>query len=505
MLYEKPECKNGTPKFTFRELIQLKLQDLLYGVNLTETTADLTAEISDVTCYSEAVKPGGMFICICGTRSDGHDFIDRAVYNRASVIVVQDGCLSNAAREFLHDAESVSYVSVKNTREAEAHIYNNKFGNPVRRLRLIAVTGTNGKTTTSYMLHSILTEAGYKTSLIGTTTGTLTTPDPDVLYCKLRDMADEGTVYAVLEASSHALFFDKLAPCIFDAGIFTNLTPEHLDFHGTMENYYAAKSKLFEQCRIGIFNYDSEYGQKMYLSAPCDKYYYSAGNDTADFTAKAEVNRGTDGIGYCLLAKNLMFRIFSPIPGKFTVYNTLAAASASLVLGIDPHVIRTAIGRMNGVPGRIQRVPTKRDDIAVFIDYAHTPDALENVLRAVRNFMKTGQHLTVLFGCGGDRDRSKRPVMGSIASRLADFVIITSDNSRSEPPLQIIGEIIKGIDRERPHIVIESRREAIIYAVKNAQPGEVLLLCGKGHEDYEINAQGRFPFNEADIVTEASI
>lgn len=482
----------------------MKLHELLFGVDITETTADLAAEISDVACYSEAVKPGGMFICICGTRSDGHNFIDRAVYNRASVIVVQDGCLSDAAREFLRESGSVSYVSVKNTREAEAYIYNNKFGNPVRRLRLIAVTGTNGKTTTTYMLRSILTEAGFKTGLIGTTTGTLTTPDPEVLYCRLRDMADEGMAYVVMEASSHALVFDKLAPCIFEVGIFTNLTPEHLDFHGTMDNYYAAKLKLFEQCRIGFFNYDSEYGRKMYFSAPCDKYFYSVGSDTADFTAKAEINRGTGGIGYCLLAKNLMFRISSPIPGEFTVYNTLAAASASLILGIDPRIIRTAISRMNGVPGRIQRVPTKRDDIAVFIDYAHTPDALENVLHAVRNFMTTEQHLTLLFGCGGDRDRSKRPVMGAIASRLADFVIITSDNSRTEPPLQIIGEIIKGIDRERPHIVIESRREAIIYAVKNAKPGEVLLLCGKGHEDYEINASGRVPFSEADIITEAS-
>lgn len=479
------------------------LSELLSGVHITETTADERLEISDVTCYSEAVKPGGMFICICGTRSDGHDYIDRAVYNRASVIVVQDGCLSDTTHEFLSGSGSVSYVSVKNTREAQAYIYNNKFGSPSRRLRLIAVTGTNGKTTTSYMLHAILTEAGYKTGLIGTTTGALTTPDPDVLYCRLRDMADEGIDYVVMEASSHALAFDKLAPCIFDTGIFTNLTPEHLDFHITMENYYAAKSKLFEQCRVGLFNYDSEYGKKMYFSAPCDKYFYSVGSDTADFTARAAVNRGTEGIGYCLLTGDLMFRVSSPIPGEFSVYNTLAAASTAIVLGIDPRVIRAAIAKMTGVPGRIQRVYAKRDDISVFIDYAHTPDALENVLRAVRNFMTPEQRLTLLFGCGGDRDPSKRPVMGAIASRFADFVIVTSDNSRSEPPLRIIGEIVKGMDRERPHTVIESRREAITYAVVNARPGDVLLLCGKGHEDYEINASGRIPFSEARIVAEA--
>lgn len=481
----------------------MKLHELLAGVNITESTADPASEISDIACYSEAVKPDGMFICIRGTRSDGHDFIDRAVYNRASVIVVQDGYLSGETREFLRESGSVSYISVKNTREAEAQIYSNKFGNPARRLRLIAVTGTNGKTTTAYMLRAIFTEAGYKTGLIGTTTGLLTTPDPDVLYCQLRDMADDGVTYVAMEASSHALALDKLAPCIFEAGIFTNLTPEHLDFHGTMDNYYIAKAKLFEQCRTGFFNYDSEYGRKMYFSAPCDKYFYSVGSDTADFTARAEVNRGTDGVGYCLLTKNLMFRVSSPIPGEFTVYNTLAAASAALTLGIDPRIIRTAIGKMTGVPGRMQPIMSKRDDIAVFIDFAHTPDALENVLHAVRNFMTAEQHLTLLFGCGGDRDRSKRPVMGAIASRLADFVIVTSDNSRSEPPLQIIGEILKGVDRERSHIVIESRREAIIYAVKNAHAGDVVLLCGKGHEDYEINAAGRFPFSETEIVAGA--
>ena len=470
----------------------MKLSDLLAGVEVIETDlSDFDADIPAVSHDSEGCTPGGMFICISGLHYDGNDYIGRAVFNGARYIV---------SEKHLGLLDCLHGIRVPSARAAMARIYSNFYGNPASRLRMIGVTGTNGKTTTTYMLQAILNEAGHKTGLIGTVSGSMTTPDPDLLYRTLSEMAGDGMEFAVMEASSHALALDKLCPIHYEAAIFTNLTPEHLDFHGTMDRYLAAKAKLFSMCDAGFFNYDDEYGQQLYFDAPCRRYFYSAESDCADFVAKNIVSRGTEGIEYQLLARDIIFRITAALPGRFNVSNTLAAASCAYTLGVDTRCIRSALSKMRGVPGRIERVPVGGDEYTVFIDYAHTPDALENVLRTVRRFMTREQRLVLLFGCGGDRDRTKRPVMGAIASRLADFTIVTSDNSRSEKPGDIIAQILRGMDRERPYTVIENRRDAIEYAVMTARRGDVILLAGKGHEDYEIDAAGRHPFSEREIV-----
>lgn len=481
----------------------MKLRELTAELEIRDTSVqDFDCAIREVTHQSEAVEEGDLFICVRGMQHDGHQYIDRAVFRGARVVVLEEGVPEPSAMEFLRSARNVDYMVVANTRDAMARLYSARWGHPARRMHMTAVTGTNGKTTTVYMLDAILREAGLRSAMIGTITDAMTTPDPDVLYRHLAQLADAGTEYVTMEASSHALALDKLSPIAFEQGIFTNLTPEHLDFHGTMENYCAAKAKLFTQCRCGLFNYDSEYGRRLYFGADCEKRFYSVQSSAADFSAQGVVNRGIDGVLYHVMTDGGMFRVCSPMPGEFTVYNSLAAVSSALLRGIDSHTIRGAISRMQGVPGRLQRVPAG-ERIAVFIDYAHTPDALENVLRGVRRFMKSTQRLVVLFGCGGNRDRSKRPVMASIACRLADFVVVTSDNCRCEEPGAIIAEILTGMRPDKPQKVIEDRREAILWTIRNAREGDVILLAGKGHENYEIRADGKHPFSEADIVAEA--
>lgn len=476
------------------------LRELLEGCDIVYTNAEPSLETAGVRCDSRLTRRGDAFICLRGTHSDGHDYAPAAIAAGASLIVAEDG-FERGELAGLCERSGAKLVIVKSTRRAAAFMFSHLSGDPSSRLRLIAVTGTNGKTTVTYMLRAIFSAAGKNVSIIGTTTGFMTTPDPEQLYPRLASIADSGGEYVMMEASSHALALEKLAPVIFEAGIFTNLTPEHLDFHITMENYYQAKARLFEQCRAGFFNHDDPSGRRMFASAPCDRWFFGEGEDAElDFAAKNIMNRGVAGLEYNLLSRDLLFRVTTPMTGGFNVSNSLGAASAALSLGISPQAVRDGLRTMRGVPGRLERIYCRRDDIAVFIDYAHTPDALDNLLRAVRALMNPRQRLTVLFGCGGDRDRSKRKVMGSIASRLADMVIVTSDNSRSEKPSDIIDEIMRGIDRERPYKVIESRREAIIWAVTEALPGDVIILAGKGHENYEITAEGVKPFSESEIV-----
>lgn len=525
---------------SFSELVN----ELEYSVvQLPENCEEIS--LTGICADSSKVEAGNVFICISGLHKNGHDFIHEAISRHAGLIVLEE----------IRNTGNTPSILVSDCREAFAIMCNNFYGKPASggKLKIIAVTGTNGKTTTAHMLRDIFDAAGYKTGIFGTVTNSLTTPDPDQFYSELAAMRDSGIEYVFMEASSHALALKKLAPVQFEAGIITNLTPEHLDFHGTMENYMKAKGVLMEQSRLCIINYDD----------PCRDYmadvagkrlgevtikFFSLSDDTADYTAKNAKCFGVNGIRYDFLTKNRLFRIDCPIAGSFTIQNSLAAAACAYELGIDQRIIVDSMRRMKGIPGRLERIslfcPSCRTEcpyvgnrqidrlnfedlsssnaveafaevakpelvklenraLTVFIDYAHTPDALDKLLRTVRGFKEPGQRLTLLFGCGGDRDRSKRSVMGAVASRLADFVIITSDNSRTEDPNAIIADIMKGIDKELPHIVIPDRREAIKYAVKCAVDGEIIILAGKGHERYEINGNGRFYFDEREIVREA--
>lgn len=468
------------------------LSEILKGVGIVDTKIKNAAiKINKITADSRTAESGDVFVCIRGEHHDGHDYIDEAFANGVvAVIVDRDTDVSGTV------------IKVRDTRKAFAVMCSNYYGRPQNRLKIIAVTGTNGKTSITYMLRAIYEEAGHNCALVGTVTHDMTTPLPDKLYPQLREFVDNGVEYVFMEASSHALALGRLEGIKFQSGIFTNLTPEHMDFHITMEDYLQAKAILFRQCETGFFNYDDDYSLQITELADCKTLFYSAVSDEADYTAKNIVNFGVDGIRYEFLTEGELFRICSPIPGMFTVYNTLAAIACAYHDNVPPSAIRVAVKKLYGVPGRLERVGNDRG-LAVFIDYAHTPDALENVLKALREIKATSCNkgrLTVLFGCGGDRDSTKRPIMGRIASKLADFTIITSDNSRTENPQKIINDIMKGIDKELPHIVIENRANAIKYAIDTAGKHDIILLAGKGHENYEITADGKHPFSEKELV-----
>ena len=494
-------------------------------------------EITSIVTDSRRAEAGSLFICIKGTKSDGHDFITEAVERGAAFVIVEAG------NEHKITAET-AYAVAASTRKAESLLWDAWYAHPSAGMKIIAVTGTNGKTSTSYILRAIMKRAGYKTALIGTvrsligddeydmrggsamyggeTSSAMTTPDPEILYGAISEMRERGTEVIIMEASSHAIELEKLAGLAscgkIDAGIFTNLSPEHLDFHGSMENYAKAKAKLFSMCKTGIINGDSEYANDIENFSHqfgggdegCKFVRFSSRSETIvnhdiTYTAVNVKSNGTDGVEYILYSDKGVFEVASPIPGMFTVYNTLAAISCAVEFGIGRDIIADAVKNLQGVDGRIERVTLGEDvDFSVFIDYAHTPAALESMLCVVRGFRKKGQKITLVFGCGGDRDPAKRKVMGAIASRLADFVIVTSDNARSESPRKIILEILKGIDKEKPHIALENRADAIEYAVTTAKKNDIIILAGKGHERYEIDKDGKHPFDEAEIVRKST-
>jgi UDP-N-acetylmuramoyl-L-alanyl-D-glutamate--2,6-diaminopimelate ligase len=395
------------------------------------------------------------------------------------------------------------------------------YGNPAQNIKTIGITGTNGKTSVSYMIKKILDEAGYKTALFGTIKSIiggveyeskLTTSDPDDLARLFSVARDAGVEYAVMEVSSHALELEKTAGLgDFEIGIFTNLTQDHLDFHGTMENYSNAKAKLFKKSRTGILNADDEAGRNMLnVNDVHDKndkiknYFYGKSKQ-ADFYADDIKYRGADGIEYdlCVNDKNIenngnirKFKIKSPTVGEFYVYNTLAAAVCGIILEINDKIISDALSKVK-IPGRMEKLETGTP-YSVFIDYAHTPDALESVLKSARGF--SSSKIICVFGCGGDRDRLKRPEMGRIASQNSDFCIVTSDNSRTEEPAEIIKDIIAGIDSKSAYETVIDRREAIGSAISIASPGDIVLLAGKGHEEY-IDEKGEIRhFSEREVV-----
>ena len=494
----------------------MRLYELLRGVDVLQSHADECMEIPHIVSDSRRARAGCMFLCLRGVRTDGHRYIPQAKEKGAAVAVIDDTACAPA---------DLPYVVVGNTRAAAAQIWNNYYGDPTRDMRVVAITGTNGKTSTSYILRAILAAAGYKTGLIGTVRclcgdeeidlggggeiadvpAAMTTPDPEFLYGAAAQMRDRGTEVLILEATSHALDLHKVDAMHIDIGIFTNLTPEHMDYHGTMERYLAAKARLFAMCPVGIVLADDPYAGPLMELAPACRYIRCHAREDAegDVYALRQQMQGIDGVSYVYYAKNTVFRVKCPVPGQFTVANTMLAITAALRLGIDPLTIQDALRSFSGVEGRMERVILPGAPFTLFLDYAHTPAALETLLRTVRQARREGQKITLLFGCGGDRDPAKRPVMGRIASALADFVILTSDNCRTENPAEILSQIRRGMDREKPHIVLPDRREAIRYAIREAGTGDILLFAGKGHEKYEIDAYGKHPFDEADIARRA--
>ena len=474
----------------------MTIRELLNGIKY-EANVDLDVDIADVTADSRKVAPGSVFVCVSGTRVDAHVFAADARKAGAVAVIGErdtgDGSVN---------------VLVENCRKAYAAVCSNFYGRPQKELKLVGVTGTNGKTTTSVLIKNILEYAGRSAGLIGTISNVIggkevaanyTTPEPKEFFHLLRQMADSGAEYVVSEVSSHALDQSRVDGCIFDVGVFTNLTQDHLDYHITMEAYAAAKAKLFGVSRVSVINADDPAGEQMLAAAEGETLTYSAKSDNADLTAK-NVELKSTGASYELVTRGDIARITTRMPGMFNVYNTLAAASAAYALGIPLATVKEALAVSSGVKGRLEVVPTDTD-YTVIIDYAHTPDGIENILRAVRDFAEG--RVICLFGCGGDRDKTKRPLMGETAASLADYLFITSDNPRTEDPDAIIADILEGVkDCDTPYTVITDRTKAIEAALNEAQAGDVIILAGKGHENYQILGTEKIHYDEREIVAD---
>ncbi|WP_370863873.1 UDP-N-acetylmuramoyl-L-alanyl-D-glutamate--2,6-diaminopimelate ligase [Ruthenibacterium lactatiformans] len=474
----------------------MKLRELLSGVEVLEWHAPEELEIGGVSYDSRETAPGDLFVAMTGYAADGHDFIPMARGKGAVCI------LCERAPE---DAQP--WVKVAHSRRALALLSANWFSHPAEEMTMIGVTGTNGKTTTTYLLKEVLErEAGAAVGLIGTNQiliGTevleaeRTTPESFELHRLFRKMREAGCTYVVMEVSSHALFLDRVYGIPFEVGIFTNLTQDHLDFHKTMEAYCDAKARLFSMCRVGVVNGDDPWHKRLLEHAACQVLTY-AEQAPADLRAE-NVSLSAAGVAFDAVTKSERQAIFVGIPGGFMVYNTLDVLAAALALGIPLKDSAAALRQSRHVKGRVEVVPLPGAEYTVLIDYAHTPDAVENVLRSVRGFAKG--RVVALLGCGGDRDKTKRPKMGAAAAALADLVIVTSDNPRTEDPRGIIQDILAGMYRSQtPHIVVEDRAAAIVYAMDQAQKDDVIVLMGKGHETYQIVGAEKRHLDEREIV-----
>ncbi len=464
------------------------LRDVKYEGEFTD------CEVKDVTCDSRKVEAGSVFVCVKGGLVDGHEYARAARRAGASWIVAEE------------DTGLEDQLFVKNSREAYAIMCANRCGRPSERLKLIGITGTNGKTTITYLIRHILEAAGKKTGLIGTIQNVIgdmalpakhTTPDPAELHVLLSRMADAGCEYVVMEVSSHALDQDRVAGCRFETAVFTNLTQDHLDYHITMENYFLAKAKLFDMCERAVICIDDDYGKRLADTVRCPKTTVSVRLDEADFTAH-DIRNSATGCKFAMVGNSMIGRVDFRMPGAYSVSNAMLAGVAAMNAGVDFDAMIKALCDCPGVRGRSENIPTGRD-FTIIRDYAHSPDGLEKMLTSVREYAE-GRVVT-LFGCAGERDRTKRKKMAAIVARLSDFVIITSDNPRSEPEMQIIEDALPGFEGiDTPYIVEPDRYKAIKWALQNAQPGDILLLAGKGHEDYQVLDYGTIYFDERVIV-----
>ncbi|MCL2023252.1 MAG: UDP-N-acetylmuramoyl-L-alanyl-D-glutamate--2,6-diaminopimelate ligase [Oscillospiraceae bacterium] len=457
----------------------------------------ITEEITAICDNSEQVTAGCVFVCIEGKHHDGHDFARDVLKNGAALVVVQ------------RDLGLEKQIIVQNTKAALALLWAAWFGNPANRLKIIGITGTNGKTSTAFLLRDVLERAGEKVGLISTVkieTGgktqeaSLTTPKPEKLHSLFKEMADNACTYCVMEVSSQALEQQRTAGIFFAAAVFTNITQEHLDYHGTMECYKSAKRLLFPSAGLCVINIDDE--ESDYFAEAClhKTVTYSITKDAADYVAK-NIVQSLDGAKFHAVTTGSIARLKLQTPGRFSIHNALAALATATQLGFDFEESAAALSDCVGIPGRLERVKTDTP-YRVYIDYAHTPDALENVLLTLREC--TPERIIAVFGCGGDRDSGKRPIMGKIAALHADIIYITSDNPRTEDPEKIIEQIADGIPRKsRAKIHKETdRKTAIGLALKIAQEGDIVILAGKGHEDYQILSQGKIELDERAVVHE---
>lgn len=475
----------------------MKLAKILEGLEILETNADFGMELSGVAYDSRQVEKGFAFVAIAGFATDGNKYIPLAAQKGAAVVITEK-----------KPDTAIPYVQVSSAREALAMIGCNWYDHPATKMKMVGVTGTNGKTSVTMLLKSVLERVtGKKVGLIGTIQNMIgneiipterTTPESFALQGLFAQMVEAGCAYCVMEVSSHALALDRVGGVHFDVAVFTNLTEDHLDFHKTMENYCAAKAMLFSRCDTGVYNLDDSYCETMLENASGVRLTTSLKDENADIFGKNIVFQ-PDSVSFDGITEGKTIPVRVGIPGGFTAYNALSVLGAASALGLSLEEAAAALALAHGVKGRAEVIPTPGLDFTVLTDYAHTPDALENVLQTVRGFCKG--RVVALFGCGGDRDPIKRPIMGKIAAEQADFLIVTSDNPRSEEPMAIIHDILPGLaDTKTPYTVICDRREAIFWGLAHCQTGDVLVLAGKGHETYQEICGEKRHFDEREEV-----
>jgi UDP-N-acetylmuramoyl-L-alanyl-D-glutamate--2,6-diaminopimelate ligase len=473
----------------------MKLSEILNGITVLKSTASDQLDITGISYDSRQVCPGDLFVAVTGYAADGHKFIPMALEKGAAVVLCERP-----------PEEDIPYIQVENTRLGLALASANFFGRPAEKMTFIGVTGTNGKTSTTYLLKTVLEKTlGAKVGLIGTIHNLIgdqvieterTTPESFELQKLFSEMAQAGCTHVIMEVSSHSLVLDRVAGIHFDVGVFTNLTQDHLDFHKTMEAYREAKAILFTRCDKGVLNGDDPATPLILKNATCIPMTAGQGENN-DLIAKDAVLH-SDGVEFTACYGGETAHVHLGIPGTFTVYNALSVLGAALSLGVSLKDAAEALETAKGVKGRVEVVPTPGKDYTVLIDYAHAPDGLENVLTSVRGFCK-GRLISV-FGCGGDRDTTKRPIMGEIGARLSDLAIITSDNPRTEDPISIINMILAGIADKSNCLVEENRRKAIRMAMDLARKDDIIVLCGKGHETYQILGTEKTHLDEREEV-----
>jgi UDP-N-acetylmuramoyl-L-alanyl-D-glutamate--2,6-diaminopimelate ligase len=469
-----------------RAVIRRKLSEVLQDTQIAVPSGAGDLEIRQVACDSRKVQPGALFFALHGAKADGNAFTKDAV-KRGAVAIASTEPVPNTP------LNGAAWIQLQDARKALAITSANFFGKPANELQLVAVTGTNGKTTTTSVIDAIVKASGAKTGLFGTIAyhtplgdypAPNTTPESVDLQGFFAEIRDAGGEYAVLEASSHSLAMDRLWGCHFQAAVFTNLTREHMDYHKTFEDYFAAKKKLFEGTGAGvpevaILNADDEFGKR--LAGLATKTVTYGLESHADIATK-KFHLTFDGLTFTAQTPNGKVQVVSPLVGRINVYNLLAAIAAAQALGLSNDVIETGIRNLESVPGRFQRIDL-RQPFLVIVDYAHTDDALENLIHTARELNPKGRIIT-LFGCGGEKDRTKRPIMGEVTGRLSDLTILSSDNPRGEDPLKIISDIIVGLQKTAGKYLIEPDREkAIGLAMDEARAGDIVLLAGKGHEN----------------------
>ena len=477
------------------------LQDILYKVHLKQVHGSTGIAVTDIQIDSRKVQAGSVFVAIRGAQSDGHEFIDKAISLGATGVVCEE--MPTAF------TEGVTYLQAANTQEAVAYMAHNFYGNTSEKIKLVGVTGTNGKTTIATVLFKLFTQLGYKCGLVSTVqnqignkviAATHTTPDAVSLNALLKQMADEGCTHVFMESSSHAIHQQRITGLHFTGGIFSNITHDHLDYHKTFEEYIRVKKRFFDQLPASAFaisNADDKRGEVMLQNTHAKKYFYSL-KTSAAFKGKILENVLT-GLVMTVNDKEVHFRLI----GEFNAYNLLAVYGAAICLGEDGETVLTALSLLTGAEGRFDYIMSGGLIIGI-VDYAHTPDALENVLMTIKKLRKGHEQIITVVGCGGDRDKTKRPIMAQAACDLSDKVILTSDNPRSEDPAEILKDMEHGLTSaaKRKYISIGDRKEAIKTAVSFANREDIILVAGKGHEKYQDIKGVKYPFDDKEVLRE---